>query len=243
MIFGGGLISATVNNWYVLNKGDWLAQLLALNHLNLLATALSMNWFFLIVAYGTLIPNSGRRCAAVVLCMALLAIGLTGRWLAANSVSQQDTVRFLWQMSIFLFLGVGIAIIGSHRLEILRQAASAARRLGQYQLKERLGEGGMGEVFLAEHMLLRRPCAVKLIRPERAGDAQTLLRFEREVQATATLSHPNTVQIYDYGHANDGTFYYAMEYLPGLTLEQLVEQYGPLSPARRFTFCGRFAAR
>jgi len=90
----------------------------------------------------------------------------------------------------------------------------------------------MGEVYLAEHILLRRPCAIKLIRPDRAGDAQHLRRFEREVKATATLSHPNTVQVYDYGHAEDGTFYYVMEYLPGLTLEQLVERHGPL-PANR----------
>ena len=90
----------------------------------------------------------------------------------------------------------------------------------------------MGEVYLAEHQLLHRPCAIKLIRPDRAGDKQQLRRFEREVQATATLTHPNTVQVYDFGHATDGTFYYVMEYLPGLTLEQLVERHGPL-PANR----------
>lgn len=107
-----------------------------------------------------------------------------------------------------------------------------ARRLGQYQLKKRLGAGGMGEVYLAEHLLLRRPCAIKLIRPERAGDARNLLRFEREVQATATLTHPNTVEVLDYGRAEDGTFYYVMEYLPGLSLHELVQRHGPLPPAR-----------
>ena len=81
----------------------------------------------------------------------------------------------------------------------------------------------MGEVYLAEHAFLRRPCAVKLIRPEGARDANSLARFEREVQTTSTLTHPNTVQIYDYGHAEDGTFYYVMEFLPGLTLQQLVD--------------------
>ena len=129
-------------------------------------------------------------------------------------------------------MSVAIAVYGSHRIEALRQEADTARRLGQYRLKERLGAGGMGEVYLAEHAFLRRPCAVKLIRPEGARDANSLARFEREVQTTSTLNHPNTVQIYDYGHAEDGTFYYVMEYLPGLTLQQLVDREGPLSADR-----------
>src|SRR4029078_4170680 len=110
--------------------------------------------------------------------------------------------------------------------------ASEARRLGQYILRERIGEGGMGEVFRAEHQLLRRPCAVKLIRPEQAGDAATLTRFEREVQTTAALTHPTTVQFFDYGRADDGTFYYVMEYLDGRSLDKVVREEGPLAPAR-----------
>ncbi len=90
----------------------------------------------------------------------------------------------------------------------------------------------MGEVFRAHHRLLRRPCAVKLIRADQAGSPSILARFEREVQAMAKLNHPNTVEIYDYGRSKDGTLYYAMEYLPGLTLDALVRHYGVLSPAR-----------
>jgi Protein kinase domain len=104
--------------------------------------------------------------------------------------------------------------------------------MGQYVLKERLGGGGMGEVHLAEHRLLKRPCAIKLIRPDLAHDAGVLGRFRREVQATAQLRHPNTVAIFDFGNLEDGTFFYVMEYLPGLSLQQLVERHGPLPTGR-----------
>jgi serine/threonine-protein kinase len=90
----------------------------------------------------------------------------------------------------------------------------------------------MGEVYLAEHQLLKRPCALKLIRPDSVGDPRALARFEREVRLTAALSHPNTVEIYDYGRTSDGTYYYVMEYLPGLSLAELVERLGPLPPGR-----------
>ena len=90
----------------------------------------------------------------------------------------------------------------------------------------------MGEVYLAEHQLMKRPVAIKLIRPGKAGDPQALARFEREVRATAKLSHWNTIEIFDYGRTDDGTFYYVMEYLPGLSLAELVDKHGPLPPAR-----------
>ncbi len=100
----------------------------------------------------------------------------------------------------------------------------------------------MGEVYLGEHMLLRRDCAIKLIRPDQAGDPTTLSRFEREVQAMATLTHWNTVEIYDYGHEADGTFYCVMEYLPGLSLQELVDRYGPLTPGRAIHFLRQLCA-
>jgi serine/threonine-protein kinase len=90
----------------------------------------------------------------------------------------------------------------------------------------------MGEVHLAEHVLLKRPCAVKLIRPACATNPRALERFEREVRLTAALSHPNIVEIYDYGRADDGTYYYVMEYLSGLSLAELVERHGVLPPGR-----------
>src|SRR5262249_44819548 len=162
---------------------------------------------------ATLIPSGWRRCILVVGVVALTPL-LTG---AAAGFAAPAAAAFLLYftlpMAILLAIAVAVAAAGSPRLEVLRQEAPAARKLGQYRLKERLGAGGMGEVYLAEHLLLKQPCAVKLIRPERAGNPSTLRRFEREVQATARLKHWNTVQIYDYGHAADGTFYYVMEYL------------------------------
>jgi serine/threonine-protein kinase len=103
----------------------------------------------------------------------------------------------------------------------------------------------MGVVYLAEHQLLKRPCALKLIAPDRAGEPRALARFEREVRVTARLTHPNTVEIYDYGRTEDGRFYYVMELLDGLSLADLVARHGPL-PAGRAIFllrqaCGALA--
>jgi len=103
-------------------------------------------------------------------------------------------------------------------------------------LTERLGGGGMGEVYLAEHQLLKRPSAIKLIRPGFDTDAEFVARFEREVQTMAELSHWNIVEIFDYGHTEDGTFYYVMEYLEGSSLQQLVDENGPLPPTRTVFF-------
>lgn len=194
-------------------------------------------WILLIIAYGIFIPNRWPRCALAVTFMSLCPIVLRTAAYVRSGMPLDDWTNVVGINGLMIFLTVAaFAIYGSHRIEGLRREALRARKLGQYQLHERLGAGGMGEVYLAEHLLLRRPCAIKLIRPDRAGDPQHLRRFEREVKTTATLTHPNTVQVYDYGHAEDGTFYYVMEYLPGLTLEQLVERHGPLPPNRALYF-------
>jgi hypothetical protein len=108
----------------------------------------------------------------------------------------------------------------------LSEAELKLKQLGQYTLEEKIGEGGMGVVYRARHALLRRDTAVKLLLPDRA-DPAAIARFEKEVCLTCQLTHPNTIQIYDYGHTPDGIFYYAMEFLRGLNLHDLVAHYGP----------------
>jgi serine/threonine-protein kinase len=125
-----------------------------------------------------------------------------------------------------------VAVYAAHAFYRIRETAFAGRRFGQYLLIEQIGRGGMGQVYRAEHLLLKRPCALKVIRSDRRTDETTFARFEAEVRATAQLSHPNTVEIYDFGLARDGTWYYVMELLRGLNFDELVQSHGPLPPER-----------
>jgi serine/threonine-protein kinase len=190
-------------------------------------------WLLLIFTYAMFIPNTWRRAALVIGAMALAPdLLVAGMILAYPAVAAIMTGMVFLQYVLTMAVAAVAAVFGTHLINTLRREAFEARQLGQYRLIELLGAGGMGEVYLAEHRMLRRPCAIKLIRPEQAGDPRVLARFEREVQMTARLSHWNTVEIYDYGRTEDGTFFYVMEYLPGLSLEDLLERHGPL-PAER----------
>ena len=143
-----------------------------------------------------------------------------------------EMAAFLVRNSSTVVVGFGLAVYGCIMNRQLQKRIDAHEQLGPYTLQELIGSGGMGDVFLAEHRLLKRKCAIKLIRRDKSADRKMLARFEREVKATAQLTHWNTVQVYDYGCTPNGTFYYAMEYLQGRNLRQLVDEFGPLPPGR-----------
>jgi eukaryotic-like serine/threonine-protein kinase len=198
----------------------------------------SVLWMLaMIFTYAIFIPNHWSRAAKMIIPMALAPMVVPWVLGAIHPEFYEVAVRAanlekLSENALFLVLGALTSIFGTHTINSLRIEAYEARLLNQYRLGRRLGGGGMGEVFLAEHQLLKRPCAIKLIRHDLAGNPRIFARFEREVRETARLSHWNTIEIFDYGRNDDGAFYYVMEYLPGLSLAELVERYGPMPPAR-----------
>ena len=132
----------------------------------------------------------------------------------------------------WLILASAVLIVASSIVvQRLRGRMEEVKQLGQYTLGRKLGEGGMGEVYMARHAMLQRPTAVKFIRAQRVSE-QDLELFEREVQRTSELTSPHTIEIYDFGCTEDGVFYYVMEYLPGLDLGDLLELYGAVPAAR-----------
>ncbi|MGD8818273.1 MAG: serine/threonine-protein kinase, partial [Acidobacteriota bacterium] len=203
-----------------------------------------LTYFAFLSAYGFFSPNSWRRALWMTGLIALLPIGV----LALVAVADPAGMAYLRRVSgldieissMVMMLGIGVMVAtwGAHRIHTLRLEAHEAKRLGQYRLTERIGRGGMGEVWKAEHRLLARPAAIKLIKPEMigAGDpamAHDFMRsFEREAQITANLRSTHTVELYDFGITADAVFYYVMELLDGRDLESLVRELGPLEPGR-----------
>jgi hypothetical protein len=193
----------------------------------------------MLLVYAVYVPSTARHTLVVALLMTVPLLGCIFIAFSAWDPALHDPPAAIWPkgkvgdmaypatlVSSFLWAIVVVMAIGfSKTIHGLRKAVRDIRKLGQYTLEKKLGEGGMGVVYRASHAMLRRPTAIKLISDRTGRDA--LVRFEREVRRTAMLTHPNTVTVYDYGRTTDGVFYYAMELLEGASLEELVDVDGP----------------
>jgi serine/threonine-protein kinase len=189
-----------------------------------------------IVFFPLLLPASPRQILLGSLLAAAMSPLAFGLWVVARGqpLPAPDVT-----LSLLLppFVAAAAAWVPARILARLHKDVTRARQLGSYELVERLGSGGMGEVWRAHHRMLARPAAIKLIKPEilaahRLAARQLVARFEREAQAIASLESPHTIELYDFGVADDGTFYYVMELLRGLDLERMVTRFGPLPPER-----------
>jgi serine/threonine-protein kinase len=210
---------------------------------------------YLLLAYAAYVPSTAKRTLLVASLMTVPLIACVFLSYLRYDPALHDPPAATWPkgpvgemaygVTVYSFvwwsLAVAIAVGASGVIYGLRKAVSDIRRLGQYTLEEKLGEGGMGVVYRASHAMLRRPTAVKLLLPERAGQ-EALARFEREVRRTAMLTHPNTVTIFDYGRTAEGVFYYAMEILEGATLHEIVETDGPQPDGRVIHLLAQAAA-
>jgi serine/threonine-protein kinase len=184
-----------------------------------------------------LVPTQpGRALVALLLSSSAVPIVYLLEVRADRAPALDGIQFFLVFVGPYLFVA-GLAYVSARVVYRLGQDVSRAREMGSYRLAEKLGQGGMGEVWRARHRMLARPAAVKLIHGEALGvepstGAMLAARFEREAQATALLQSPHTVEVYDFGTTEDGTFYYVMELLDGMDLERLVRRFGPMPPER-----------
>ena len=187
--------------------------------------------------YSVAVPTPPRKALAAMLAAVSAVPVMVGYMiLTERTVIRLGPLEFFFAFVFPYLLVVVLGYVGAHVVYDLGKEVTRAQDLGSYHLVERLGQGGMGEVWRAQHRLLARPAAIKLIRPaliESSGDAGGVLRrFEREAQVTAQLRSPHTVELFDFGVAADGAFYYVMELLDGMDLEALVNRHGPV-PAER----------
>jgi serine/threonine protein kinase len=187
--------------------------------------------------FTVVIPTRPRKAALATLVSVSAVPVVIGFMVATRRTTYRpDGWEFFFWIVLPYLLVTLMAYVGARVVYTLGKAVTEARELGSYRLVERLGHGGMGEVWRARHRLLARPAAIKLIRASGSHDGgnadEAVRRFEREAQVTAGLSSPHTVQLFDFGVADDGSFYYVMELLNGLDLETLVRRHGPV-PAER----------
>jgi serine/threonine-protein kinase len=192
----------------------------------------SLALFAFLMYRSAIVPSEPQRTARLGAIVAAPLPVMT--YLMYSRAARTDIPSPIAYTAFALMFGVLAVILSTSVSRViygLRQTVKEARRLGPYTLVTKIGEGGMGAVYRAQHALLKRPTAVKILPPERAGEMD-LARFEREVQMTSLLTSPHTVSIYDYGRTPDGLFYYAMEYLDGIDLNELVRREGPMHPGR-----------
>ncbi len=209
----------------------WVAQPPTQGHV------VGVSWIAILLLIYSMVAavSPGKMLAAALVAASFDPIGV---WLA--HLRGLPTPSFLGTLLIFWpnYAAAGLATIPPRFLRHVGHKLNKARELGSYELVNLLGQGGMGEVWEAKHRLLARRAAVKLVRPELLGagndvEARLVLkRFEREAQATAALSSPHTIQVFDFGSTDDGTFFYVMELLMGRDLESLVREFGPIPAAR-----------
>jgi serine/threonine-protein kinase len=189
--------------------------------------------------FTIVVPASPRRSwLAALAASSAVPVMATVSMAVYPPVTRPSALQFFFAFVFPYLLVVVMAYVGARVLFALGNEVRKARELGSYRLLERLGEGGMGEVWRARHRLLARPAAIKLIRPSDGRSitgSEAAARFEREAQAIASLRSPHTVNLFDFGVADDGTFYYVMELLEGLDTERLVKRFGPV-PAERVIF-------
>jgi hypothetical protein len=188
-----------------------------------------------IIIFPLLVPNT--RTAVVIGTLATAAMDPIGLAIHIAAGAPVPTPGAVARSFVPILLACVLAITLSRIVHALNAEVRRARELGSYHLVSLIGHGGMGEVWRAQHRMLARPAAIKLIRPDASGgiSRDTLVRFEREAQATAGLSSPHTVQVYDFGITEDGTFYYVMEMLSGFDAETLVRRHGAM-PAERVVY-------
>jgi eukaryotic-like serine/threonine-protein kinase len=188
---------------------------------------------YTLLGRSIIVPSSFRRTLLISAAGAaptIVYFKIQGVSAAFNQSPESGRVFVLFG-TVWCAFAVLAAATNSRQLYGLRARIREIGKLGQYTLETKIGEGGMGTVYRATHAMLRRPAAIKLLAKDRASDKDQA-RFEREVQLTSTLAHPNTIAIFDYGRTAEGVFYYVMEYLDGLDLDKLVKEHGALEPGR-----------
>ena len=187
---------------------------------------------FLLFLRSAIVPSHTTRTAVlgVLVCIPIAISTWVIHTQPGRPEEWPSPALFVAGTGLWAFAAITSSSVVSHVIYGLHRQVREALQLGQYTLEQKIGEGGMGVVYRARHALLRRPTAIKLLRAERGPHA--LARFEREVQLTSCLTHPNTIAIYDYGHTPDGIFYYVMEHLDGFDLERIVRADGPMHPGR-----------